>query len=322
MNFSEIDFACILFFVSVLLLVEGLYHLAVDLKRGENGGRNRRMRLVAAGAKGSAMLNRLRRVEMDRTSAAIARVLPFVERLIREAGMVMTVRRFTLLCLLLMAPMFGVLRLAVGLTPALSVVAALAAGGGGPVLLLMVRRRQRIAQLGRQFPDALEMMVRSLKAGHPINAAITLVSTEMADPIGTEFGIVVDEMTYGLDLHGALLNLAARVPHPDLRYFIVTVQIQHNTGGNLGEALSNLASVIRERFAMKAKVKALTSQGRSSAFIIGLMPFASALLINVINKGYFGDVLIDPLFMPAMGVAGVLMVMGHLIIYRLVNFRV
>ncbi|MBP2316728.1 type II secretion system F family protein [Azospirillum soli] len=321
MSFSDIDFAYILLFVSGLLLVEGLYHLVLDRTQGENGGRNRRMRLIASGAGGNAMLNRLRRGEMDRASAAIARVLPFVERMIREAGMVVTVGRFALLCLVLVAVALVVFRFAVGLNPMLTAVAALAAGVSVPLLFLAGRRKRRIAQLGQQFPEALEMMVRGLKAGHPINSAIALVATEMSDPIGTEFGIVVDEMTYGLDLHSALLNLAARVPHPDLRYFIVTVQIQHSTGGNLGEALSNLAAVIRDRFTMKAKIKALTSQGRSAGFIIGLMPFAAALLINTINKGYFGDVLTDPLFLPALGFAGVLMVMGHFIIHRLVNFR-
>ncbi|WP_448207802.1 type II secretion system F family protein [Azospirillum sp. sgz302134] len=321
MSFSDIEYAYILLFVSGLLLVEGLYHLAIDLRRGENGGRNRRMRLLATGEAGGAALNRLRRGEMDRLSAAFTRALPVLERLIREAGVTMTVRRLVGSCLVMAVLALAVFALVVGLAPLAALLAALAAGGG-PVLFLRMRGRRRVAQVGEQFPEALDMMVRSLRAGHPIGAAIGLIATEMPDPIGTEFGIVVDEMTYGLDLHGALLNLAERVPHPDLRYFIVTVQIQHNTGGNLGEALSNLSSVIRDRFAMKAKVKALTSQGRSSAFIIGLMPLASALLINVINKGYFGEVLTDPLFMPGMAVAGGLMAVGHLIIYRLVNFKI
>ncbi|MCW2238711.1 type II secretion system F family protein [Azospirillum canadense] len=322
MGFTDIDYAYILLFVSGLLLVEGLYHLAIDMRRGENGGRNRRMRLLAAGAAGDAALNRLRRGETDRLSAAIIRALPITDRLIRESGLTISVRRFAAICVSLVVLALLALRFAAGLAPLPSLLGALALGIGGPMLALGVRGRLRIAKIVLQFPEALEMMVRCLKAGHPIGSAIGMIATEMPDPIGTEFGLVVDEMTYGLDLHSALVNLAARVPNPDLRYFVVTVQIQHNTGGNLGEALGNLATVIRDRFAMKAKVKALTSQGRSSAFIIGLMPLVSAAAINVINKGYFGDVMTDPLFMPGMVVAGVLMAIGHLIIHRLVNFRI
>lgn len=322
MGFSDIDYAYILLFVSGLLLVEGLYHLVIDTRRGENGGRNRRMRLIAAGPDGDAALNRLRRAETDRLSAAIARTVPAVDRLIRESGLAISARRFAAMGVGLVLLALAALRFAAGLGPLPSLLGALALGIGGLVLVLAVKGRARMTKIALQFPEALEMMVRSLKAGHPIGAAIGMIATEMPDPIGTEFGIVVDEMTYGLDLHAALLNLAARVPNPDLRYFVVTVQIQHNTGGNLGEALGNLATVIRDRFAMKAKIKALTSQGRSSAFIIGLMPLVSAAAINVINKGYFGEVMTDPLFMPGMVVAGVLMAIGHLIIHRLVNFRI
>jgi len=322
MLFSDIQIVYILLFGSTLLLIEGMYFLLRDMRNGGGAYTNRRLRLIGAGKDRDAVMGSLRRSELHGASAAIVRVLPQLERLLRESGTVLSPVRFAAICAGLAAGVASVLLLAVPMPRPMIALWSIGAGAALPTLFLMHRRRARLAGFGNQLPEALEMMARSLRAGHPIGAAITMVAREMPDPIGSEFGIVVDETTYGLDLNAALRNMAARVPHPDLGFFIVAIQIQSQTGGNLGEVLGNLAAVIRDRFTLKAKVKVITAQGRSSAFVIGCMPFATSILINFLSPDYFRGVSSDPMFMPGMLLAGGLWAVGILVIYKLVNVRV
>jgi tight adherence protein B len=131
------------------------------------------------------------------------------------------------------------------------------------------RRRRRLHE---QLPDALNLIIRSLKAGHPVSVTVGTVAQEMSDPIGSEFGLAVDEMTYGLPLHEAFDNMARRVRVDDLNFVAVAIQIQHQVGGNLAGVLSNIEAVVRERFHMLAKVRAISAEGRMSGWVIGAMP--------------------------------------------------
>src|ERR671924_1245734 len=149
-------------------------------------------------------------------------------------------------------------------------------------------RRQR--QFGAQFPDALDMIVRSLRAGHPVPIAITMVAREMPDPIGSEFGIVADEITYGIDLEAALRNLYFRIGQDDLPLFVTAVAIQGSTGGNLGEILDNLSRVIRERFKMRRKIRALAAEGRASALILSSLPIAMFLIVQLVAPDFYASV--------------------------------
>ena len=143
-----------------------------------------------------------------------------------------------------------------------------------PIMHLKTMRANRVKKFSEQLPDALDIMVRSLQAGHPISAAMSLVSKEMSDPIGTEFGIAVDEMTYGLDMRDALESMGRRMEVQDFQYVVVSINIQHETGGNLAEVLRNLSTVIRDRFRMFKK--------SAGAFVrrphVGRRAFRSAVL--------------------------------------------
>ena len=196
------------------------------------------------------------------------------------------------------------------------------AGVLAPIVYLNWLRTKRIKDFGEQLPDALDIMVRSLQAGHPISAAVSLVSKEMNDPIGTEFGIAVDEMTYGLDMREALYNMGRRIEIQDFQYVVVSINIQHETGGNLAEVLRNLSMVIRDRFRMFKKIRALSSEGRLSAVVLSFLPFAVGAIIFTGNPGFYLNVADDPLFLPMMGAALGLMLAGIFIMYRMVNFRV
>lgn len=189
-----------------------------------------------------------------------------------------------------------------------------------PLLVLLRRRSRRRKALAEQLPEALDIIVRSLKAGHPTPVSISLVAREMADPIGTEFGIVTDEMTYGLELDRAMRNLLERVGLDDLRLVVVSMSIQASTGGNLAEILGNLAQVIRDRFRMRRKIRAISAEGRWSAILISIFPFGLFAIINLIAPSYYGEVWDEPLVQPVLTFMVLWMIFGDYIMYRMVHF--
>jgi tight adherence protein B len=191
-----------------------------------------------------------------------------------------------------------------------------------PYLALRYLRNRRWKLFGAQFPDALDMIVRSLRAGHPVPIAITMVAREMKDPIGSEFGIVVDEITYGADLETALRNLYFRIGQDDLPLFVTAVAIQGSTGGNLGEILENLSKVIRERFKMRRKIRALAAEGRASALILSSLPIAIFLIIHFVSPNFYGGIWHESMTKQALAGAGIWMAIGNFIMYRMVNFRI
>jgi len=191
-----------------------------------------------------------------------------------------------------------------------------------PLLVLHVMRGRRRKAFGAQFPDALDMIVRSLRAGHPVPIAIGLVAREMKDPIGSEFGIVADEITYGIDLESALRNLYFRIGQDDLPLFVTAVGIQASTGGNLGEILANLSKVIRERFKMRRKVRALASEGRASAMILSSLPLLLMVIIHIVAPDFYGAIWNEDMTRKVLMAAGGWMLFGNFIMYRMVNFRI
>lgn len=191
-----------------------------------------------------------------------------------------------------------------------------------PVLVLMYLRARRQKKFALQFPDAVDIIVRSLRAGHPTPIAISLVAREMPDPVGSEFGIVTDEITYGSDLETALRNLYYRVGTDDLPLFVTAVAIQGSTGGNLGEILDNLSRVIRERFKMRRKIRALAAEGRASALILSSLPIGVFAMVELVTPEFYASVWHISLTKIVLAVAGAWMGMGNLIMFRMVNFRI
>lgn len=308
-------------FVGVLLLVEGVFLLLRDMRGGPQNAMNRRMRMIASGRDSRATLQKLRREHSDPLSRALAAMLPGTDKLIGQAGMNISPTRLLVIMVTIWGLVFGLLELLTALHMVFTFMLAILFGVVCPYLYIVRKRSKRLKRFGVQLPDALDLVVRSLRAGHPVSAALGLVSREMSDPAGSEFGIVVDEMTYGLDLSEALNNLAERVPHDDLRYLVVTVQIQYMVGGNMAEVLGNLAQVIRDRYQMFAKIKAITSEGRASAVIVGVLPFFVSSVILLASPRFFTDVSADPLFPILIGMGFSLMVIGQFTIYRMVNFK-
>jgi tight adherence protein B len=191
-----------------------------------------------------------------------------------------------------------------------------------PYLVLRILRGRRQKKFAAQFPDGLDIIVRSLRAGHPVPVAIGMVAREMADPIGSEFGIVADEITYGADLETALRNLYFRIGQDDLPLFVTAVAIQGTTGGNLGEILQNLSAVIRERFKLRRKVRALAAEGRASALILSSLPICIFGAIQVVTPDFYASVWHEDITKEALAIAGCWMGLGNFIMYRMVNFKI
>jgi tight adherence protein B len=244
----------------------------------------------------------------------------WLEKLVMQTGLNLGPARLAIWGLGLIALFYVPLVLWTELGPfaiLVAVPAALAAG----VLLLRWARARRIRRFSEQLPEALDIVVRGLRAGHPFRAAIGLVARELPDPIGTEFGIMVDEISFGLDQQAAVDHLHARVGQEDLAFVSIAINIQTQTGGNLAEILHSLSRLLRNRSRMRLKIRALTSEGRTSGIFLSAMPFILFLLISLVSPGYFGFLKGSPLVEPALIVGLSLLAIGNFMIYRMVNFR-
>ncbi len=309
-------------FVGVLLLVEGIYYLVDDLRGGSKANINRRLRLLDSSDNSQEALHKLRRRRADGKAQMFTNLVPRLEKLLAQSGTTITAGQVLAMMVGVAVIMFGLLVFVAKLNMVTGPILALLLGIALPVVFLMRKRRARLAKFVEQLPDALDMVVRSLRAGHPINSAISLVSTEFPDPMGSEFGMAIDEMTYGLDLGDALANLAQRIPHQDLHFVVVAIEIQSSTGGNLAEVLTKLSETIRNRFQMMRKIRALSAEGRLSAMILSLLPFFVGAAIMVMNPDYYMNVIDDPLLPKLLLSGGGVLLVGIFIMWRMVNFRI
>jgi tight adherence protein B len=191
-----------------------------------------------------------------------------------------------------------------------------------PLMFLQFKANRTRKKMQDQFPVALDVFVRGLRAGHPIAAALDLLTVEMPDPIGSQFGVVVDEVTYGAELRDALESLAERWDLDDMRMFVVSLSVQSETGGNLAEILENLSQVIRERQSMMLKVRALSSEGRMTGIMLTALPVLAFTALFIGNPGFYLDVAGDPWFVPGFGGLLILYVIGFVSIRRLVDLKV
>jgi tight adherence protein B len=188
-----------------------------------------------------------------------------------------------------------------------------------PYVYLLLKRRQQRTRFEALFPDALDLMAYSLKAGHSIMASFKMVADEMAAPMGEEFGRVVEEINFGNDIETTLHNFARRVDSAELRYFVTSVIIQRETGGNLVEILEKISETIRKKFRFRERVRALTAEGKISAYILVALPFLIAMAVSVLNREYIMVLMTDPVGPYLIASAGVLMCFGVFVMFRLVQ---
>ena len=306
--------------ISAGLTAEALYLLFFS-RASYRSQINRRLRLSRDQKSRENVLVELRR-ERGLTSGGHYRLgLVGLNRLILQSGLTIGLARLVIIVAVISVVAFvAVFLLRDDLVEATA--AALLSATALPYLALRMLRSNRQKKFAAQFPDALDTIVRSLRAGHPVPIAITMVGREMPDPMGSEFGMVSDEITYGADLETAMRNLYSRIGSDDLPLFVTAVGIQGSTGGNLGEILENLSGVIRQRFKMRRKIRALAAEGRASAMILSALPIGMFVVIQFLVPDFYGSVWHEHLTKVLLGCGIGWMLAGNLIMFKMVNFKI
>lgn len=307
----------VLVFATVLIAVQAIYWLAFRMRTAQKSV-NRRLALTQQLSNPTAVLDALRQ---ERGFADFENpLLRWLNDFLTQTGMRIDRNLLALSVFGIAGLLFLVLSLTLGfgLMPlAIAVVASVLL----VFLFLRFARSRRIQRFSDQLPDALDVIVRGVRAGHPFSTALGLVAKEMPDPIGTEFGMTSDEIAFGLDVRRAVENLYRRVGQDDLLFFVVSVNVQIQTGGNLAEILLRLSRLVRNRSKVRAKIKSLTAEGRLSAIFLTLMPFILFGVLNLIAPGYYAIARGHPATMPALVLGLSLLAIGNMIMYRMVHFK-
>ncbi|CAN5332137.1 type II secretion system F family protein [soil metagenome] len=207
-------------------------------------------------------------------------------------------------------------------SPVWAAIAGVIVALASPFATLTVLAGRRAKALGAQLPNALDVIVRSLEAGHPVPTAVALVGREMPDPIGTEFGMAADEISFGAALEQAVNRMADRCRHPDVDLFAATVRLQERAGGNLTGLLKTNARTIRERQRMRLKIKAASSEGRASAIILTSAPFFVLGILTFSSPHFYGDVIHEPVIQIGLAILGTWMFIGNMVMRRMIDMRI
>lgn len=316
----------LLVFITILLFTQSLYYLHQSRQLRAPKRVRQRLKSVLEGRPEETESPSLLKSRLMSANPSVNRILsqiaPFkkLEELLVQADLDWSVGRFLMMTSLLgigslLAAHLFEIRIGVGVSLA-------AAVGSLPFLVLWHRKRQRMRAFEKQLPDLLDLVARSLRAGHSLNAAIGFAGQESPEPVGSEFSRVFDEINFGMDLPVALDNLTRRVDCEDLRYLIAAIRIQRETGGNLGELLDRLSYLIRERFKLLGQTRALTAQGRLSGYILAALPIGMGFLLYLTQPDYILPLMYDPTGQMILGVTAGLQLLGFLIIQKIVNIEV
>ena len=293
----------------------GLFSVATQKRRV-----NQRLKVAEKVDGVSAMVFELRKQRGLNADGRRSGAVRWLSELITASGVPYDPKRWAIYAVLA-AVIGGVAAAFVTKNPMLFVPGALITGVGGPLVYLKVMVAKRTAAIGVQLPQALEIIVRSLEAGHPVPTAISLVGREMADPIGSEFGMAADEIAYGATLEQAVERMSERCQHADIDLFAATVRLQERAGGNLTGLLKLNASTVRERHKMRLKIKAASSEGRLSALILTAAPFVAMGFIMISSPHFYGDVIHVPFVRIGLGIVGVWMFIGNMVMRKMINMK-
>ena len=306
-----------LVFAAVLLAVEALSWYLTQSRR-TNAAINRRL-AESKGEQGRAEeLNALR--ARDRLLDSNFRVVRHFNEFLAQTGLDINRRKFFVILAALSALLFLAWGMAIGrgfAALALAVITAL----GFVVAYLRVARQRRLTRFAELLPDTIDVIVRAIRVGYPLPAALELVAREMPEPVAGEFGKTADEIMFGRDFRTAVDNLFRRVGQEDLLFLILAIKVQSQTGGSLADILARLSRLLRNRTKLALKIRALSADGRISALVLSAMPFLLFAGIDLISPSYFGDIRENPIIGPALIYGALSLAIGNFIMYRMVNFR-
>lgn len=312
-------------FLAVVLMIEGGY-LLWNSRRGAEARRvQRRLQMLSVGGLLSNESELIKERLLSGTPAMerLLRQLPRVhqlDRVLMQSGLSMSVGRlFSLTAFFAAGGLIAWL-----LSPLPKWTGPLCVLGAAiiPALYVLRARRKRLSTIEEQLPDALDLMSRAMRAGHAFPSAVAMVGSEGPQPIAREFAIASDEVNYGILMQDALRNLTLRVPITDLRFFVIAVLIQRETGGNLTEILDKLAALIRARFRLLGTVKVLAAEGKWSGWILSLLPFVLVGLINLVNPKFMSILWTDPAGLITVYIGLTLVVVGIIWMWRIVKIHI
>ena len=312
----------VVIFVGVVLLVEGLYLVTFGRSISLNSRVNRRLEMLDKGAGREQVLEQLRKEMRQHMKAQSIPLYSLLAAKAQKAAIPFTPRQLLMIMTGLAVVAYVGLSIGTATAPAVRLIASIAIGVGGVYFWINHKAKARMSLIEEQLPDAVELMVRSLRVGHPFSSAIQIVAKEVDDPLATEFGLISDEAAYGRDVSEALKEMAERLDMQDLRFLAVAVAIQQQSGGNLAEVLAGLAKVIRARFRLFRRIKAITAEAQWSGKFLSAFPLICLILTLIRTPTYYDDVMDHPLFIPACFVVGILLSLNLFVMRMLTNIKV
>ena len=309
-------------FIGVLVLVEGIYLTVFGRSISLNNRVNRRLEMLEKGIGREQVMEKLRKEMQQHLKARRVPIYAILSEKAQKAAIAFSPRQLVMLMAGLSVLAFVALSVGTTTSAPVRALVSVGMGVGGIFLWINMKAKKRMTLLEEQLPDAIELMVRSLRVGHPFSSAISIVADEVSDPLATEFGIIADEAAYGRDMGEALKDMAERLDMQDLRFLAVAVSIQQQSGGNLAEILAGLAKVIRARFRLFRRVKAITAEAQWSGKFLSGFPLLALVGIQVLDPNYYDKVMEHPFFIPAALVVGAFLVVNLIVMRALVNIKV
>ncbi|MDF0596137.1 type II secretion system F family protein [Psychromarinibacter halotolerans] len=311
-----------LIFVAVLVLVEGIYLTVFGKSISLNSRLNRRMEMLEKGVGREQVLEQLRKEMSQHLKSRTIPLYAILAEKAQKANIAFTPIQLVLVMFLLSAVAFVGLTIGTGASIQIRLGVSVLMGIGAVYVWINNKATKRMKLLEEQLPDAVELMVRSLRVGHPFSSALNIVAKEVPDPLGTEMGMIADESAYGRDVGEALKAMAERLDMQDLRFLAVAVTIQQTSGGNLAEILEGLAKVIRSRFKLFRRVTAITAEAKWSGKFLSGFPLLALVGINVAQPNYYDQVMGTPVFIPACLVVAGFLIANVFVMKMLVNIKV
>ena len=309
-------------FGAIYLMIGGLYLLIFGDSIRLNNKVNRRLSLLEKGGTKDEVMAQLRKEMSQHDGAKGIPLYALLAEKAQKANLAFTPGMLIGVMALLTVVSFVLLNVLTSANVAMVAVLSVVFGVGSVWVWVGRAAKKRLALMEEQLPDAIELIVRSLRVGHPLNSAIGIVAKEVADPLGSEIGFIADEAAYGRDVSESLRALAERTGLQDMRFLAVAVAIQQKSGGNLAEILEGLSKVVRARFKLFRKVKAITAEARWSGIFLSAFPILAAVGINVMKPDYYAEVIDTTYFIPAVAVVCVFLVVNIFYMRMMVNIKV
>ncbi|MEP1356444.1 MAG: type II secretion system F family protein [Tateyamaria sp.] len=312
-----------LIFIGVLVLVEGIYLVAFGKSISLNNRVNRRLEMLnKSGGRREEVLDQLRKEMQQHMGARSIPLYSLLADKAQKAAIAFTPKQLIMIMGGLSAVAFIGLSVGTETEPPVRILMSVGIGIGAVFFWVSSKANKRMSMIEEQLPDAVELMVRSLRVGHPFSSAIQIVAKEVQDPLASEFGVIADESAFGRDVGEALKAMAERLDMQDLRFLAVAVTIQQQSGGNLAEILMGLAKVIRARFRLFRRVKAITAEAKWSGKFLSAFPLVALVVINIGDPHYYDEVRDHPWFIPACFVVGIFLCINLVVMRVLTNIKV